>query len=107
MTRIDAPPDFAARHIGPDEADVAAMLATVGYDSVGALIDDLVPKSIRARGELHLPEALTEAALVARLRTLAAKNRVFRSFLGMGYSDTHVPGVILRNILENPGWYTQ
>ena len=107
MSRIDARPDFAARHIGPDEADVAAMLAAIGYPSLDALVDELVPKSIRFRGDLDLPDPLTEAALVARLRALAAKNRVFRSFLGMGYADTHVPGVILRNIMENPGWYTQ
>ena len=107
MSRIDAPPDFAARHIGPSGADVSAMLATVGYPSLDALIDALVPKSIRFDGELDLPDPLTEAALLARLRALASKNRVFRSFLGMGYADTHVPGVILRNILENPGWYTQ
>ncbi|MBM4183287.1 MAG: aminomethyl-transferring glycine dehydrogenase [Gemmatimonadetes bacterium] len=107
MTRIDAPPDFAARHIGPDETDVAAMLAAVGYESLDGLIDALVPKAIRMKGELALPHATPEAALVARLRQVAGKNRVFRSFLGLGYADTHVPGVILRNVMENPGWYTQ
>jgi glycine dehydrogenase len=107
MTRIDTPPDFEARHLGPDGDDVAAMLERVGYDSLDALIDDVVPKSIRMKGELRLPDALTEAELLARLRGIADRNRVARSYLGMGYSDTHTPGVILRNIMENPGWYTQ
>jgi glycine dehydrogenase len=107
VTRIDAAPDFHARHIGPDEADAAAMLETVGRDSLDALIDDVVPKSIRLRRDLDLPDAVTEAALLAHLRAVADKNLVFRSFLGMGYADTHTPGVILRNVLENPGWYTQ
>jgi glycine dehydrogenase len=107
MTRIDAPPDFQARHLGPDDADVAAMLAALGRDSLVALIDDVVPRSIRLGRDLELPEAISEAALLERLRTIADGNRVFRSFLGMGYADTHTPGVILRNVLENPGWYTQ
>jgi glycine dehydrogenase len=83
------------------------MLAAVGYESLDALIDDLVPKAIRMKGDLRLPDALPEAALLARLRALAGRNRVLRSYLGMGYADTHVPGVILRNVMENPGWYTQ
>ena len=107
MTRIDAPADFEARHLGPDVADVAAMLEALGYDSLASLVDDTVPTSIRMEGELRLPPALTEAQLLARLREIASTNRVFRSYLGMGYSDTFVPGVILRNIMENPGWYTQ
>jgi glycine dehydrogenase len=107
VTRIDASPDFAARHLGPDDVEVAAMLGTLGKASLAELIDDVVPASIRLSGDLDLPEAVTEAALLARLRAVADKNRVFRSFLGMGYADTHVPGVILRNVLENPGWYTQ
>jgi len=107
MTRIDAPADFAARHFGPDAADVARMLATLGYDSIDAVIADTVPASIRLDAPLDLPPAVPEAQLVERLRAIAAKNRVHRSYLGMGYADTHVPGVIQRNILENPGWYTQ
>ena len=107
MTRIDSPPDFEARHLGPDADDVRAMLEVVGYDSLEALIDDVIPASIRMEGDLDLPEPLTEAELLVRLRSVASENRVMRSFLGMGYSDTHVPGVIQRNILENPGWYTQ
>jgi glycine dehydrogenase len=107
MTRIDSAPDFQARHVGPDETDFEAMLEMVGYDSIDALVDDVVPASIRMEGELALPDALTEAGLLERLRGIADRNRVNRSFLGMGYSDTHVPGVILRNVMENPGWYTQ
>ena len=103
-TRIDSPPDFEARHLGPDAADIELMLATVGYDTIHALVDDVVPASIRMEGELDLPEPLTEAELLARLRGIVSKNRVMRSYLGMGYADTHTPGVILRNIMENPGW---
>ena len=107
MTRIDAPADFAARHLGPDEADIASMLDTLGYDDLGDVIRDTVPDSIRRDEALDLPAALTEAELLDRLRSLTSRNRVLRSFLGLGYADTHVPGVIQRNILENPGWYTQ
>ena len=107
MTQIDVPADFEARHLGPDRADVVAMLEAVGYDSLDALVGDTVPTSIRMEGDLELPAALTEAQLLARLSKIASTNQVFRSYLGMGYSDTVVPGVILRNIMENPGWYTQ
>jgi len=107
MNRIDAPADFAARHLGPREADVKHMLDVLGYDSLDKLVDDTVPASIRMNGALALPEALTEAQLLGRLREISSGNKVFRSYLGLGYSDTIVPGVILRNIMENPGWYTQ
>ena len=83
------------------------MLEAVGYDSLDRLVDDVVPASIRLKGELDLPDPVTEVELLARLRSIASKNKVTRSFLGMGYNDTHVPAVILRNIMENPGWYTQ
>ncbi len=107
MTRIDAPADFAARHLGPDEADVASMLDALGYDALQDVVRDTVPASILRDEPLDLPAALTEPQLLARLREISGKNRVFRSYLGLGYADTHVPGVIQRNILENPGWYTQ
>ncbi|MEX2471038.1 MAG: aminomethyl-transferring glycine dehydrogenase [Gemmatimonadota bacterium] len=107
MTRIDAPADFAARHLGPDEADVASMLETLGYDDLQDVVRDTVPASILRDEPLDLPAALTERQLLRRLREISGKNRVFRSYLGLGYADTHVPGVIQRNILENPGWYTQ
>jgi glycine dehydrogenase len=107
MTRIDAPADFEARHLGSDASGITAMLDAIGYPSTEALATSVVPDSIRISGDLDLPEPLSEAALLARLRSVASRNHVYRSFLGMGYSDTHVPGVILRNIMENPGWYTQ
>ena len=106
-SRIDTPPDFEARHLGPDAADIETMLDALGYASIDALIDDVLPPAIRMDGELSIPEPLTEAELLVRLRELMSQNRVFRSYLGMGYSNTHTPGVILRNIMENPGWYTQ
>ena len=83
------------------------MLATLGVDSIDALMEEAVPAAIRLRRPLDLPEGLSEVALLARLREIASENTVVRSFLGMGYYDTVTPGVILRNILENPGWYTQ
>jgi glycine dehydrogenase len=107
MTRIDAPADFESRHVGSDAEGIAAMLEAVGYPSLEALVDDVVPDSIRMSGDLGLPAARAEPELLSRLRMLADKNHLYRSFLGMGYADTHVPGVIQRNILENPGWYTQ
>ncbi len=96
---------FARRHLGDDASATAAMLAELGYPSVDALVDAAVPAHIR-RGPLRLPEAAGESAALAELRAIAAENRVFRNFIGMGYSDTLVPGVIQRTILENPGWYT-
>jgi len=107
MTCIDPLPDFEARHLGPTQADISRMLEEVGYDSLTDLVRETIPESIRMEGELDLPAALSEAEFVSHLRSVASQNRVFRSFLGMGYSDTLVPGVILRNIMENPGWYTQ
>ena len=107
MTRIDHPADFEARHLGPDSADIEAMLAALGYEALDDLISDSVPESIRMDGALDLPAALSEAELLERLREVAGQNQIHRSMIGMGYSDTITPGVILRNIMENPGWYTQ
>jgi len=98
---------FERRHQGVDSAaDTAAMLQTVGYPSLDALADAAVPAKIRLKRPLRLPAAASEREALAELRALAAKNKVFRSFIGMGYHDTATPGVIQRNILENPGWYT-
>ncbi len=97
---------FVARHIGPDETDIAQMLRTIGHDSLDAMTRAIVPASIAGTGELALPESLTEVDALAKLRAIADKNQVFRSFIGQGYYGTHVPNVILRNILENPAWYT-
>jgi glycine dehydrogenase len=98
---------FVWRHIGPRPADIASMLATLGYSSLDALIDDTVPAGIRRRQPLALREPTGEHELLDELRQIARKNQVFRSFLGMGYHDCITPGVVQRNVLENPGWYTQ
>jgi glycine dehydrogenase len=97
---------FADRHLGPRAADLEAMLTTLGLDSLEGLTEATVPASIRLDRLLDLPPALSEAAALARLREYADQNEVWRSYLGYGYHDTITPPVILRNILENPGWYT-
>ncbi|QBM29305.1 aminomethyl-transferring glycine dehydrogenase [Hydrogenophaga pseudoflava] len=98
--------EFIARHIGISEADEAHMLSVIGEASRRALIDSIVPRSIARSTGMDLPPAATEAAALAELKAIAAKNKVFKSFIGQGYYGTHTPGVILRNILENPAWYT-
>ncbi len=98
--------DFVRRHIGPTDADIREMLDVLGYDSVDALLDAAIPESIRFRGTLNLPAPKSEYEALRELREIASKNRVFRSYIGMGYHDTITPPVIQRNILENPGWYT-
>ncbi|WP_374609988.1 aminomethyl-transferring glycine dehydrogenase [Thermomonas sp.] len=97
---------FIERHIGPNDAEVAAMLRVVGHDSLEALTDAIVPASIKSTAPLALPGSLTEVEALAKIRAIATKNQVFRSFIGQGYYGTHTPNVILRNILENPAWYT-
>ncbi len=97
---------FQRRHIGTSAADQAAMLAQVGYASRAALMEAIVPAAIRSREPLPLPGPLTEVAALARLKAIAARNRVMKSYIGQGYYGTHTPGVILRNILESPAWYT-
>jgi glycine dehydrogenase len=104
---LDHPDRFVRRHVGPSDADVEAMLATVGFRTLADLVDAAVPRGIRAKRPLALPKAKTEHEMLATLRAVAGENRPGRSFLGMGYSDTLVPPVIQRNVLENPGWYTQ
>ncbi|KAA2285727.1 aminomethyl-transferring glycine dehydrogenase [Arenimonas fontis] len=97
---------FIERHIGPNETEIAHMLGVLGFDSLDAFTDAIVPASIKPTGGLALPGPLSEEEALARIRAIAAKNRVFRSFIGQGYYGTHTPKVILRNILENPAWYT-
>src|SRR5687767_10012443 len=97
---------FAPRHIGPRGDDVAAMLKEVGASSLDHLIDEAIPASIRLKAPLDLPAAESESESLSRLKTIAKKNKVFRSFIGLGYSDTLTPGVIRRMVFENPGWYT-
>lgn len=97
---------FAQRHNGL-ASDVASLLDTIGLSSVDALIDKVVPSNIRSKSSLQLPEAKSEVELIAHLKEIAAQNQIWKSYIGMGYHDTITPPVILRNILENPGWYTQ
>jgi glycine dehydrogenase len=97
---------FASRHIGVGEAEIKKMLAVLGVASLSELIDKTVPQAISLNRELDLPPALTEAEALAKLKAIANKNQVYRSFIGMGYYNCLTPPVILRNILENPGWYT-
>lgn len=97
---------FADRHVGPSPDERARMLAAIGYSGAEALIDDAVPAAIRTSRPLELPPALSETAALARLRELASRNTVLTSMIGLGYHGTITPGVILRNVLENPGWYT-
>ncbi|TAD78495.1 MAG: glycine dehydrogenase (aminomethyl-transferring) [Oscillatoriales cyanobacterium] len=104
-TAID-PQGFAARHIGPDAIETAAMLEALGLESIAQLIDKTIPADIRLGRSLRLPPAMTETAALARLREIASQNEIWRSFIGTGYYGCLVPGVIQRNVLENPGWYT-
>ncbi len=97
---------FVERHIGPNDAEIAQMLHTIDQDSLEAMTDAIVPASIKSAAPLALPEAITEVEALAKIRAIARKNKVFRSFIGQGYYGTHTPNVILRNILENPAWYT-
>src|SRR6056297_3664162 len=98
---------FAARHIGPTNADVDAMLDTLGVESLDALVDATIPDSIRTDRPLDLPPALTEQQVIDAAEERGAENDTWRSFIGMGYHGTHTPPVIQRNILEDPSWYSQ
>ncbi|MGQ0432701.1 MAG: glycine dehydrogenase, partial [Microthrixaceae bacterium] len=106
MTERQPATTFADRHLGPRPEDVEAMLAVLGVATVEALIEQAVPKTIRTDQPLALPDARSEPEVLALLRTLADRNEVVTSLIGTGYSGTHTPGVILRNVLENPAWYT-
>ena len=106
LTELENPAEFRARHIGPDAADEAHMLGAIGAASRAALIDAIVPRSIARQQPMALPPAVGEAQALAELKALASRNQVLKSFIGQGYHGTHTPGVILRNILENPAWYT-
>ena len=106
LDELENAPEFVARHIGPDADDEAHMLSVIGAASRRALIEAIVPRSIARAQPMKLPAPLSEAQALAELRALASKNRVLKSFIGQGYHGTHTPGVILRNILENPAWYT-
>ena len=99
--------EFAGRHIGPNEDEAKEMLQTIGIDSLDALIDKTIPAAIRLKKPLQLPVAQTEFEYLHELKTIAAKNKIFKTYIGQGYYNTITPSVILRNVFENPGWYTQ
>jgi glycine dehydrogenase len=98
--------DFISRHIGPCEADIESMLETVGVESLDALIEQAVPSGLRSETPLDLPPPRREDNVLGELKDIASRNKVLRSMIGTGYYDCFTPGVILRNVLENPGWYT-
>ena len=98
---------FVNRHIGPDEQEVQEMLNIIGASSLEQLVDETIPASIRSKNDLNTGDALTEQELLQRFKAAGSKNKMFRSYIGMGYYGTFTPTVILRNIMENPGWYTQ
>ncbi|MEO8037436.1 MAG: aminomethyl-transferring glycine dehydrogenase [Betaproteobacteria bacterium] len=106
LAALDPGDEFIARHIGPDDAAVREMLRTVGAESLDALIAQIVPDRIAARDGLNLPPPRSEQAVLADLARIASRNRVCRNFIGQGYHGTFTPTVILRNVLENPAWYT-
>ncbi|WP_287028272.1 aminomethyl-transferring glycine dehydrogenase [Pseudomonas sp. UBA6310] len=106
MTELSTQNEFIARHIGPREADTAAMLQSLGYDSLEALSASVIPESIKGTSVLDLPAGQSEAAALAEIKAIAAKNQLFTHYIGQGYYGTHTPAPILRNLLENPAWYT-
>ncbi len=106
LAELENASEFVARHIGIDDADEASMLKIIGSSSRRELIDGIVPRSIARTQAMAIPSAISEAAALAELKAMATKNKVFKNFIGQGYYGTHTPGVILRNILENPAWYT-
>ncbi len=106
LGELENPSEFLARHIGIDEADEARMLAVVGSGSRREMIDGIVPRSIARSSAMAIPSPVTEAAALKQLKAIASKNQVLKSFIGQGYYGTLTPGIILRNILENPAWYT-
>ena len=99
--------EFTHRHIGPDEQETKDMLATIGVESMEELIKRTVPASIRMDHKLNIPEGVSEAEYLYDLKETSSKNKLYKNYIGQGYYDTHTPSVILRNIFENPGWYTQ
>ena len=107
MSKIKVYDQFAKRHIGINDSEMEQMLKTVNAKSMDQLIDETIPANIRLKKNLKLPAALTEFEYLSELKETASLNKVFRSFIGMGYSGTITPSVLLRNIFQNPGWYTQ
>src|SRR5450432_1498499 len=99
--------EFIPRHIGPNEADTKAMLKTIGESSLSSLMDKTVPAAIRMSHSLNLPAAMSEHEYLKHIKEVSQKNKVFTNYIGQGYYDNIIPSVILRNVFENPGWYTQ
>jgi glycine dehydrogenase len=97
---------FSDRHIGPRKSEISTMLKSVGVDAISDLINQTIPSHIQLHSDMDLPEPLSEHRFIEHMKTLASQNRCYRSYIGMGYFNTVLPGVIQRNILENPGWYT-
>ena len=103
---LDTHTDFIPRHIGPSDADQATMLSVIGSPSLDALIEEVVPTKIRSQAPLALPPSRSETDVLAELKQIAGRNKVYRNYIGQGYYGTQTPNVVLRNILENPAWYT-
>ena len=106
LTVLEEHDGFVRRHIGPSSDDIKDMLAVLGAESLDDLVARTVPANIRSQGDLALPPPIDESAVLAALRALADRNKIAKSFIGQGYYGTHTPPVVLRNVLENPGWYT-
>ena len=106
LVSLENPGEFIARHIGITPEEERKMLAVIGETSRQALIDSIVPRSIARTAPMNLPPAISEADALSELKQIAAKNKLMKSFIGQGYHGCHTPGVILRNVLENPAWYT-
>ncbi len=106
LTELENKQEFIARHIGPDAEQQQQMLNVIGAESLEDMTNKIVPESILLKEGLSIGESRSEVEALAHLRSMADQNQVLKSYIGMGYSNTHVPGVILRNVLENPGWYT-
>ena len=98
--------EFSGRHIGPNKAETLLMLQAIGVNSLEELISKTIPDDIRIKESLDTPPAISEFEYLNGLKKVAAKNKVFKSYIGQGYYDTITPSVILRNVFENPGWYT-
>ena len=106
LDQLEQSDDFVSRHIGPDPEETRSMLGTLGLDSLDQFVERVIPASIRSNAPMALSKGCSEPEALARLRKIAAKNQVFRSFIGAGYYDCHTPAVVQRNVLENPAWYT-
>ena len=107
MNNFKHPDIFEQRHIGPNQDELEQMLNTCKVNSLEGLIDETIPKEIRLKNKLNLDASLSEQEFIKHLNYLASKNRIYKSYIGLGYYPVILPPVIQRNILENPGWYTQ